>query len=372
MLDEFGIETTPVVGPGRQIVEWMQERGVTELVHSTSFPGAWPPSARGSKLGLLRRYVECVLRFRTELMRIVRERNVDIIVAAMAFSWISATRVARALGVPIVWRAGGTECSPIERMILGAWAHWNRPDYLICNGRSVARMFGALIGAPTTVIRNGLDHAQFYPGAASPNLLRSPRARTVVGFAGRLVPQKRPEDFIAAASRFAGRDDVSFLFAGDGSQREHYIDLVRSSGAPIDAVGFVRDIRAFYAACDVFVLPSRSEGCPNVVLEAMAMGAAVVAADAPATREIVTHGHDGLLYPIGDVEALVGQLGVLIDSPYRRHSLVARAFERVRDFSARECAARTASLLREIAEGWSRQRHPVRPPHTDLLVSTPA
>jgi glycosyltransferase involved in cell wall biosynthesis len=371
MLDEHGVETIPVVGPGHQIVEWLRERGVTDLVHSSAFPGAVSPPP-SSRLRALRRYTECVLRFRRELTRIAQEQRIDVIIAAMAFSWVSATKVARALDVPIVWRAGGTELTPMERVILGAWARWNPPDQLICNGDSVARMFGGLIGAPTSVIRNGLDHRQFHPGAASPETVRAPDGRIVIGFAGRLVPQKRPQDFIAAASRLAKRDDVAFLVAGDGSQREQYLELARRAGAPIEAVGYVHDIRAFYAACDVLVLPSRSEGCPNVVLEAMAMETAVIAADAAATREIVTHGRDGLLYPIGDVDALVAHLTSIVERPLRRASLIERALERVRDFSAHECAARTAALLREIATARPRRSLRAQPPDTDLLVSHPA
>jgi glycosyltransferase involved in cell wall biosynthesis len=320
---------------------------------------------------LLARYADCIWRFRTELERIARERDVEIIYAAMAFSWIAATSVARALGVPIVWRAGGTECSPVTRGLLAAWARSHRPDHLICNGDSVERMFGPLIGAPTTVIRNGLDHRQFDPQLAPAEGTRSGRP-IVIGFAGRLAPQKRPQDFIAAAARFASRSDVTFLLAGDGSRQSEYVELVRRTRAPVQMVGFVRDMRAFYAACDVFVLPSRSEGCPNVVLEAMAMGTAVVSADSPATREILTHGREGLLYPVGDVDALAAHLDRLVHQAELWRSLIARGFERVHEFSAAECAARTAALLREIATSRSPRRIRAQTPRTGLLASSQA
>ncbi len=370
MLEQHGIDVTAVVGPGRQIVQWFHERGVSDLVHTRSFPGGWATPPTLGPLGTLARYLDCVRQFRTELVRIAREREVEIIYAAMAFSWVAATRVARALDLPIVWRAGGTECSRTTRAVLAAWAHRNRPDHLICNGRSVARMFAPLIGAPTTVIPTGLDHQHFHPGAA-PQRVSEPRGPVVVGFAGRLVPQKRPEDFIEAAARCqSGR--VTFLFAGDGSRRERYVELARRLRVPIQMVGFVEDMRAFYSACDVFVLPSRSEGCPNVVLEAMAMGCAVVAADAPATREILTHGRDGLLYPVGDVGALADRVTSLVEAPELRRRLIERAAERARAFSAAECAARTADLLREIATARSPQRIPAPSRDTGRLAVQPA
>jgi glycosyltransferase involved in cell wall biosynthesis len=288
---------------------------------------------------------------------VIREREIEIVYAAMAFSWVAATPVARAFGIPIIWRAGGTECSGGTRHVLRAWARWSPPDLLVCNGESVRRLYEPTIGTPALVIRNGLDARQWHVGAGDGSALRPPGAKLVIGFAARMVPQKRPEDFIAAAARFADRDDVAFLMAGDGSRRAEYEELIRTSGArTVHVTGFVHEMRDFYAACDVLVLPSRSEGCPNVVLEAMAMGVAVVAADAPATREIVASGSDGLLYPIGDLDALQGALTLMIDRPDWRRMLVARGHQRVGRLTARECAARTADLLREIASSQSRRR----------------
>jgi glycosyltransferase involved in cell wall biosynthesis len=366
LLCEFGVDALPVVGPGREIVSWLRERGVTEYVHSDGFPGGWTKPRGLAKLALPWRYLRCMQRFRAELAELIREHEIDVVFAAMAYSWIAATPVARRFGVPIVWRAGGTECSGPERKLLAAWARWNKPDWLVCNGDAVQQFYGPLVGAPSTVIRNGLDARQFCPRPERA-ALRPPHARCVIGFAGRLVPQKRPEDFIAVAARLAARDDIAFLLAGDGSRRPHYSDLARRVGArTVQVTGFLHDMRAFYAACDVLVLPSRSEGCPNVVLEAMAMGTAVVAADAPATREIVTDLVDGILYPVGAVDALCGVLGELVDDPDRRRMLAARGLQRVRQLTARDCAARTAALLREIARDRSRPLLPAAVQYTEL------
>jgi glycosyltransferase involved in cell wall biosynthesis len=67
-------------------------------------------------------------------------------------------------------------------------------------------------------------------------------------------------------------------------------------------------IAGWIAACDVLVLPSRSEGRPLIVLEAMAMGRPVIATDIPGTRELVQHSVTGLLYPAGDAAALAAHL----------------------------------------------------------------
>lgn len=360
MLRDHGIEAIPYVGPGRAICEWLEERGVDDYVHSRTFPGGWPKHHGLTKAALPLRYGRCLRDFRREIARVIEDRAIDVIFAAMPFSWIAATDVARRLGTPIVWRAGGTECSPALRRLLAIWARFNRPDVLVCNGESVRRLYAPLIGAPSVMIRNGIDHRQFHPGAGARHVLRPAGSRLVVGFAGRLVPQKRPQDFIRAAARFAARDEVTFLLAGEGSRRASYERLADELGArTLRVLGYVGDMRDFYAACDLLVLPSRSEGCPNVVLEAMAMKTGVIAADAPATREIVTTGVDGLLYSIGDVDALARAISQLIDQPETRRVLVERAYRRVTQrLTAEACATSTARLLRSVADGHGARRLP--------------
>lgn len=367
LLSAHGVETTPLVGPGREIVAWLGERGVDDVVHTNTFPGAWRKPRGIGRVALVWRYARCLRLFRSELAAIVRDREIDVIYAAMAYSWFAATPVARRLAIPIVWRAGGTECSGGARRILGIASRWFRPDQLVCNGDSVRALYAPLIGSRSIVIRNGLDARQFYPGAGDGARLRPPGVHTVIGFAGRLVAQKRPEDFIAVAARFGGHRDVGFLFAGDGSRRAYYAETAQRAGArTLRVTGYLHDMRDFYAACDVLVLPSRSEGCPNVVLEAMAMGTVVVAADAPATREIVTDGRDGILYPVGDLDALERALASLVGNPDQRRMLVERGYRRVSRLTAHECAARTAEVLRAVVASHSRARLPATPRRTAL------
>ena len=66
----------------------------------------------------------------------------------------------------------------------------------------------------------------------------------------------------------------------------------------------VSNVRPAIAACSVYVLPSYREGTPRTVLEAMAMGRAVITTDAPGCRETVVHGDNGFLVPVQSVDAL--------------------------------------------------------------------
>lgn len=353
LLPAFGVDVVPLVGPGQAVVDWLAERGVHQVVFSRDFPGAWPKPQGAERLRLPWRYAVCAAKIALATHQIITRERIDIVYAALPFSWVAATPVARRLGVPIVWRAGGTELRSSEMAALRAFAAIWPPDLLICCSRSVRDTFAKVVRAPAEVVMNGVDIAQFWPGASDGSALRPGGARLVVGFAARLVPQKRPEDFIAMAARIAaGHRDVAFLVAGEGSLRLRYEDLARAFGlgGRLGFLGFVADMRTFYAACDVFVLPSRSEGCPNAVLEAMATRRALVVSDAAGTREVLRDGREGLVYPIGDVERLTTTVARVLENPLLRDDLAQGAYERVtREFSAQATARRLAALFAKRA-----------------------
>jgi len=350
LLSKLGFDVTTMVGPSTSGIDWLRENGADDLVHTPDFPGGWPKPRGLGRLALPGRYLRCLRRVAVEIRRVAEDRGAEIIFGAMAFSWIAATPVARQLGIPIVWRAGGTEGNAIERMALRVWASFNPPDALVCCGESVRKVFAPLVPAPALVVPNGVDTERFNPAAAAPVWHRPPGAKTVVGFGARLAPQKRPEDVLRAAAILA-RDypDVAFVIAGDGSRRPDYEALARTLGIErqVRFLGYVPDMRSFYASVDIVVLPSRSEGCPNVVLESMAMRRALVVSDSSGSREVVTDGVNGLMFPIGDVPALAASLRRLLDDPALCATIARRGYERaVHSFDAQASAARLAGVLR--------------------------
>jgi glycosyltransferase involved in cell wall biosynthesis len=357
-LQEQGIAVTALVGPGHTIVDWLRDAGVQDIVHSPSFPRDHS-DARG--LGWLARSREFVTQagvVEREVEALVEDRGIDAVVAGMAFSWVSATAAARRKGVPVIWRAGGMELSATERVLLRMWAWRSPPDALIANGEGVRDLFAPLIPAPAYVVRNGVDTSLFQPDSRSRSL-RPASAGPVIGFAGRLVPQKRPQDFLAMAARIAARrGDVRFLVAGDGSRRPIYEKHASKLGLAdrVEFLGMVRDMRSFYAACDLLVLPSRSEGSPNVVLEAMAMKLPVVASDSTATREVVTHLRDGFLFPVGDVDRLTEMVELALGSPDLRAALAARALRKIQGpLSAGASATALARVVENVSAGSGRR-----------------
>jgi glycosyltransferase involved in cell wall biosynthesis len=349
-LSQQDIELVVVGGPGRALGEWMRGASHEKFVQSANFP-AWSPQRGLRALTLPWRYLRCGLKARAEFASLIASHSVDLVVASLPFAWIVGTLVARAHNVPIVWRAGGSRISLFQKLGLWLLARFMKPDLLLCNGRAVRRLFQPLIGTPVRVVANGVHPAHFGPRLGNSLRYRPPGAAVVVGFAGRLARTKHVGDVIALAQRLRQTHPrARVLIAGDGSERaalEH-----RARARHLDNVtflGFVPDMASFYAACDIIVLPSESEGCPNVVLEAMRSERAVVASDIPPLLELIQTGKTGLIYPLKDVGALTRSVETLIDNPAYRGSLARNARRRVEHLNAETSARRVAQILRRVA-----------------------
>lgn len=116
-------------------------------------------------------------------------------------------------------------------------------------------------------------------------------------------------------------------------------DIVRNEGSPIKnviALGYVKDLRSCYAACDVVVLPSWHEGFPYSLLEGAAAGKALVGSNVPGIDSAIKHNETGLLVPVGEEQALTTALITLRDDPALRKRLSFNARSMVEKFFDRK------------------------------------
>jgi glycosyltransferase involved in cell wall biosynthesis len=171
----------------------------------------------------------------------------------------------------------------------------------------------------------------------------------------RFTPQKGYAFLLHAASEvLAQHPDVRFLLIGDGPERaemEAHADEL-GIGTSVRFLGERDDVADLLAAADIFVLPSLFEGLPLVVLEAMALGVAVVATRIGGTSEALGADYPWLVEP-GSATALAGMLSVALNDREMRARLGERNSERyVAEFMAERMAAETAALYRAVvAEG---------------------
>jgi phosphatidylinositol alpha 1,6-mannosyltransferase len=228
----------------------------------------------------------------------------------------------------------------IVEPLVWKWLRWfHRPAVLTQTpGEAVARELERRgIGRPI-VWGRGVDTVHFHPARRSAGWRRwlaGADDTAVVLHVGRLAPEKNidvlAEAWIAARERVGQR--ATFVLAGEGPETRRlitHLPWVRQLGF-LDR-GKLADV---YASADICVLPSRTETCGLVALEAMASGLAVVAADAGGFRESITHGQNGVLVAPEDATGFAAEILSLVIAPQRRAEIAK--------------AARAAALARDVA-----------------------
>lgn len=182
--------------------------------------------------------------------------------------------------------------------------------------------------AEFTVIHSGVDLERFLANrleeAEAKTTLGIPPGITVIGTAGRLTAVKGQEVLIRAASELIRRgDDLFLIFLGEGELRSELEELTFRLGITerVRFLGWRTDVARIMAACDIFCLPSLNEGMGKVLVEAMALGKPVVASDIGGIKDIVLHGENGLLVPVGDIAAWREAIGLLCRDPEGRHRM---------------------------------------------------
>jgi glycosyltransferase involved in cell wall biosynthesis len=173
-------------------------------------------------------------------------------------------------------------------------------------------------GRLSAIARVGLPEARLH---ARQTLGLSPDG-AVVGAVGQLTYQKAPEDFLAALKRL-GRPGVVGVWVGGGELAGRLARASAPSPVPIVWAGERTDALGVLPAFDVFALPSRYEGLPTAIMEAMISGVPVVATAVNAVPDLVMPGKTGLLVPPRRPELLAGAIRYLLDSPAVAARLVA-------------------------------------------------
>lgn len=154
-------------------------------------------------------------------------------------------------------------------------------------------------------------------------------ARGIVGVVARLDPAKGVDVLVRAVARLP---DVELQVAGEGRERAALLALAVELGVTdrVRLLGQISEVPTFLAEIDVLAIPSRSEGLPLALLEAMHVGTPVVATDVGSIPDAVTDGETGLLVPAGDPAALADAIGALLGNLNLRRRLAAAAALRAR------------------------------------------
>jgi glycosyltransferase involved in cell wall biosynthesis len=219
---------------------------------------------------------------------------------------------------------------------------------VICVANHVADDVRAL-GAPAArvhVVPNGVP----LPKPVAP----SPGDVITVGLLGRLDPQKGIDVLLDAVPLLRANGDVSVVIAGPpGPFAEYESDIrARAKAAHVEIRDGRADGEAFLRGLDIVVMPSRYEGSPLVLLEAMALGKPVVASAIPGVSEVLEGRDSGILVEPGDAAGLAAAISSLANEPERRIVIGQRARQLVeREYTIDRIAPRIADLVEGARAG---------------------
>lgn len=247
-------------------------------------------------------------------------RDAEIIHA----QWIPTAAVALIIkwlrGVPVVVSARGGDLNDalgsrmrrhISRLIV------NMADHVIAVSDEFRSILTDDIGCktPVTAIYNGVARDQFKPRSKQScrEKIAVPNTAEIILYVGGLIRRKGVDVLLRAfAEQLKECDALRLYLVGEGPDRPELVELAAHLGVSrsVEFVGAVsRDsTHLWIGAADVLVLPSYSEGRPNVVLEAMASGVPVIATAVNGTGEVITDQSDGMLFEAGDVAGLTACL----------------------------------------------------------------
>lgn len=165
---------------------------------------------------------------------------------------------------------------------------------------------------------------------------------------GRLHPNKAHDVSIRALAQLP---DAYLWIAGDGEEEAKLKALAEELGVAnrVRFLGWRDDAPALYRTADVVVFPSRFEPLGNVVIQAWAHAAPVVAAASAGPASLITDGHDAYLVPLEDHAALADRVRTILTDPLRRTALIASGLRRVEDkFSEKAIVAQWQALFDKL------------------------
>lgn len=245
-----------------------------------------------------------------------------------------AALAARRRGVAVVWQIVDAGSPVLLRRCVMALVR-RYADAVMFDGEALISAHGSResLQMPHFVYFPPVDTERFAPSGGWRSEVREELGimadAPVVGTVSHLTPLKRIEDFLAAATRIAAsKPEAHFVVVGSAPESHAaYGERLRRQAAelglpqPVVFAGPRDDVERWYAAMDVHLITSRSEGTTTTALEAQACGVPVVSTDVGAVHEVVDDGTTGLLVPPGSVDAIAAATLGLLDDPERREEM---------------------------------------------------
>ncbi|SDC03106.1 Glycosyltransferase involved in cell wall bisynthesis [Paenibacillus sp. UNCCL117] len=300
--------------------------------------------------------------------RSIKAHGIDLIHANSLRAGIMAALFIWLHRKPLVWHVRDNPPQGMFGRAIGFVAR-QTTSALICISQAVKEGFqGRRLDDRLHLIHNGVSLKEFDEAARKEHRRRlreeldTPQDAAVLAIIGQIAPWKRQEDAIHALKhlRKSGHQAILWIVGEAKFRQENkdYWDFLHKLAEEFglqDAIrftGFREDVMEICSAADLLLLCSDHEPFGRVLIEAMSQSIPVVGTNAGGVPEIVVHDSCGLLYPVGDVNALTLHANKLLQSPALRISMGRRAAARVREaFTIQDTARKVEALYETIVPG---------------------
>lgn len=273
------------------------------------------------------------------LRSLLRKEQFDLLHAHGFKSDVLGFFATRGLNVRMVTTQHGFICNTIAARLYNrlAIAVSRRMDRVVAVSEKLRDRL-VVSGVPESkvrVIHNAIVTEDYPPRAASVTVTVQHQlegGHPILCSIGRLSPEKGQDVLCRAVAKLLGQfPSLRLVFVGAGPDLEKLQETYRIHSRNILFVGHVSDIRPYLSVADLHVLPSYTEGLPNVVLEAACMGIPTVATAVGGTPECVRDGETGILVQAGDANQLADAIRSLVSNEQRRKNLGANAISFVQE-----------------------------------------
>ena len=307
------------------------------------------------------------LKAERQLIDLIEENRYDIISCHSPTAGFFGRKAARNFDMKVIYTAHGFHFwkgSPMinrlayknmERLA----AHWT--DVLVAinpEDYEAAKTFRyKKNGGPVYIPGVGVDVKAIQAGKEEKSVIRKELGIDANAFVlysiGELIPRKNHRFVIDALKNdFLVDPSLHYVIAGSGKLTEELGAYLRKNGLEkqVHLLGFREDARRLLYGMDVFVFPSLQEGLPVAVMEAMAAGLPVIAADIRGSHDLIRSGENGYLYPVNDVPVFRRELNDLRSSKERRAAFSANELRDIEPYSLEAVEPQILALYGEAGE----------------------
>ncbi len=315
----------------------LQDRGHQVII--ASLPGSVvEQKAKDEDLEIFRFSIPADIAFWKipSLKSFLKKNNIEVLICCQNKDVKIGALAARQIGLKAIFARQGIQNLTNKKKYIIPFTQYI--DGIITNTNSIKKVYGGFGWFPENfihVVYNGVDIPENIDNINLHEKYGLPKGSMVVFSSGRLDYQKGFDLLIYVAVKAKGLSlNWQFIIAGEGKLKSELASMAEKSGVSdmIQFIGFTNEISTHLKAADIFVLPSRYEGMPNALLEAMSVGKASVASAVNGAPELVEDGISGFLTASENVSQIFDNMHKLLTNEELRKSMGNKAKLRVKEY----------------------------------------